>query len=1362
MLGVTNKGVRRHGLVAVLATVISLEVRAAVLTDFAMSAELDVKGYAASETLENFPVLVRVSPERLVGFDYADLRAEGMPDITFFDSEDLTTELAYEIDTWNPSGESLVWVKVPKLTASTKLVFAYGKSDYAKTASDSAVWSAYAAVWHMNDGKGDSTTNKTIKHGSAITATTDTLLGGCYSQGRTTHQLATEYDFSGLSASGVFTLSGWFKQKFDSKNQRWFSTKKDYTKSGLELIVVGTNGDLYVRGNGNSPTVTFTGGKAAYFQTPDTWIHMAAAFDKPTDTTSSATLYMNGASVKSGAVGSLTTPLAASDQKYLVIGNAGGPSLSSVENAFVGLMDEVRVYNGVASAAWMAAEYATVTQAGFLDYGSVVKPESAVEIAGAPVVSVNADGSVAFSMVLAKGDGAKLSAVFTDVVTGEKMTFLVAEGASAREEPYTATIGTGLVAARRYQVVAQAELESDIARFPATNRVDYGPTVVDTSFHWTGAKGDAWFKEGAWTTANPTLLVPHLAGDKVEFGSGGDVVLDDSVTVSRVDLASTVIKPKGDGTSVTLGLAALPKAGETQGKMVVSSASTLGRTPYDSELALNLLSPFKLYFSNGSGTARLFLRAKVTGGTTESPYDWELAKDGSQWAYGETILLNPDNDFRGDVTVNSGAKDNSANRLIVGIFETAGTDTMLGDPANEIRLTSGQSNLFLHRMAEPGLCHAVSGCGVVRGVSITDQQYYTVNDFDLILGDGFVADPCTTASDYGRMTIRGRTISVNEKAAFRLQVYGDGETLKGDSIAFMQTQGDMTIGGRFEFEAAGEIAPGAQGVIATVAAGPSSVTLAPSFVTEGYSLKLEQLESGGWNIVALRVRDGADLSTGAAALIGDTFATLTVNVISVGSEPECIKVYYGKTDGEDNPFAWEKVATLEGDPAAGQTSVVVRDLMVDTTYFVRFSLTDAKGETFSSDVATFTTRALTTPGAFYTKLVDGLWSEPTNWTTREPWARTQPGCAGDTVYLEVSPVGGANAEAGQDRTYRFDRDETVGTIVLQNGYEKTATFLSDASHTLTFASADPAGHAELRSTGGLRTLKMGLPVGEGEGIGTQADALRIELDSPLDITRLAAYSYDIWFYAPVAGGTADKPTDISLVCTGDQWSNLYVHFVNPANTFRGDLWLGDTVERPGRSNVYGGSPNVPFVDSMFGDVANRIHLRAMGSVVLYGSEESPVVFSRTVTGNGMVKSYAPLMTFAHGARLAPCGIDGTGFGTIQISTNGQQDGRFADSVGTTYALTIDADDPSVSDKINFIDAPFESIKGTFLIEPDDTSARIPAGTTWTVGLLTDSTPIGLKFASGNPAFKVYSTVTEEGAKVIVAERKRDGLAILIR
>lgn len=83
MLGVTNKGVRRHGLVAVLATVISLEVRAALLTDFAMSAELDVKGYAASETLENFPVLVRVSPERLVGFDYADLRAEGMPDITF-------------------------------------------------------------------------------------------------------------------------------------------------------------------------------------------------------------------------------------------------------------------------------------------------------------------------------------------------------------------------------------------------------------------------------------------------------------------------------------------------------------------------------------------------------------------------------------------------------------------------------------------------------------------------------------------------------------------------------------------------------------------------------------------------------------------------------------------------------------------------------------------------------------------------------------------------------------------------------------------------------------------------------------------------------------------------------------------------------------------------------------------------------------------------------------------------------------------------------------------------------------------------------------------------------------------------------
>lgn len=1342
--------------VIALAIGVSAASHAAVYSDFAMSSRLEVNGYTKSGALKDFPVLVRLDPKKISGFDYGDLKS-AVPDIAFFEEGNEMEELAYEIDTWNPQGESLVWVKVPQLKSSTVLLFAYGKADYEKSKPDSAVWSAYAAVWHMNEGKGDSTSGMTISHGDKITAASDVLLGGCYSQGRTSHQLATQYNFSGLSESGAFTLSGWFKQKFDGKNQRWLSTKKDYTKSGLEIIVVAA-GDVLVRGSGNGNTLTVKGAKEKYFSATDTWVQMGASYSG-----TASTLYINGTEAGSGTVGEVSTPLTGGDQQYLTVGNTGGSGLSSSDNAFVGLMDEVRVYDGVADADWIATEYATVTRGDFFKYGAAVKPESGVEFAAPPAVAVDGDGQVTFSVVLAKGDGASVSAVFTDVVTGEVKTFIVAENASARAEPYVATI-SDLVPARRYSVAALGVLGEDTTRYAAANRVDYGSTKVDTAFRWVGEKGDSWFRNGVWECDEQSLLFPHLPGDKALFESGSSAILDDDVALSRLEMPGTQIRTMGDGTVVTLTLAALPKEGETQGKLVTKGGSSIGREMYDEQMILRLASPFKIYHANASGTSRLFLRARITGGDDESPCDWEISKDGSSWAYADTFLLNPENDFRGDIYVNSGARDNSPARVNVGVFETTAADSMLGDPKNVIRLMSGQSGLFLHRIDGNGLCRTVSGCGTVRGVSITDKTYYTVNDYDLILGDGFVADPCTATSQYGRMTIRGRSLTADANAVYRIQLRQNGESVENDVIAFVITrEGEEVIGGRFEISEEGAVEPGTEFTVATVSpagTGPASVTLAPSFVTEGYNLKIEKREDEGWNIIALRVREGSDISTFSATRIGDEFATLNCEVISLSPDARRVKVYYGETDGGNDPDAWGASRELAGDAATGLASVTVDGLVVDRTYFVRFSVVGGEEEVFSSDVVSFTTRALNTPDTFYTSVVDGFWSSDGVWSIRGPWARTRPGLPGDTVQLEVGT--GSGAESGQDRVYRLDRDETVGTMIFVRGNEHSATVTSADPHTLRFAAASVDGRAELRSTGGLRTLNLGTVLAEGEDTGTQADALRIALDSPLDITRLGAFSYDIWCYAPISGGSAERPVDISVVCTGDEWSNVYVHLVNPGNTFRGDLWLGDKIPRPGRSNVYGGSDKVPFADSMLGDASNRIHLRAFAALVLYGNADTPVVFRRTVTGNGMVKSYSPMMIFTSEARLEPCGIDGTGFGTIEISTNGQESGRFADSAGTTYVLTVDADDPARGDRIRFADAPMDALKGTFLIEPDDASVRIPVGEKRVVGELPAGFAPGVRFACGSSGFKVYSEMTEGGAAVLIAERKPESLSICVR
>ena len=93
---------------------------------FKIGCDLDPSNYAHTMTiapaagrittaLANFPVLVRLSTSRQPWFNPADCAANGA-DLRFTLSDG--TLLAHEIDTWDPAGESCVWVNVPSLSAS--------------------------------------------------------------------------------------------------------------------------------------------------------------------------------------------------------------------------------------------------------------------------------------------------------------------------------------------------------------------------------------------------------------------------------------------------------------------------------------------------------------------------------------------------------------------------------------------------------------------------------------------------------------------------------------------------------------------------------------------------------------------------------------------------------------------------------------------------------------------------------------------------------------------------------------------------------------------------------------------------------------------------------------------------------------------------------------------------------------------------------------------------------------------------------------------------------------------------------------------------------------------------------------------
>ena len=103
---------------------------------YAKTATVTAPGVPADVTLSDFPLLVRLSTA-ISGFDYGDFQGTDGSDLHFEDASG--NALAYEVDTWNPQGESLVWVKVPSLTAATEITMRWGSAN--PDANDpAAVW----------------------------------------------------------------------------------------------------------------------------------------------------------------------------------------------------------------------------------------------------------------------------------------------------------------------------------------------------------------------------------------------------------------------------------------------------------------------------------------------------------------------------------------------------------------------------------------------------------------------------------------------------------------------------------------------------------------------------------------------------------------------------------------------------------------------------------------------------------------------------------------------------------------------------------------------------------------------------------------------------------------------------------------------------------------------------------------------------------------------------------------------------------------------------------------------------------------------------------------------------------------------
>ena len=95
------------------------------------------------------PVLVKLDPSRI---DYALVQPNGA-DLRFIDADN-TTQLNYEVASWNPGGVSTVWVRVPQIDANSindSITLYYNNPAAPAAQNPPLVWSnGYAAVWHFD------------------------------------------------------------------------------------------------------------------------------------------------------------------------------------------------------------------------------------------------------------------------------------------------------------------------------------------------------------------------------------------------------------------------------------------------------------------------------------------------------------------------------------------------------------------------------------------------------------------------------------------------------------------------------------------------------------------------------------------------------------------------------------------------------------------------------------------------------------------------------------------------------------------------------------------------------------------------------------------------------------------------------------------------------------------------------------------------------------------------------------------------------------------------------------------------------------------------------------------------------------
>lgn len=348
--------------------------------EFDAGVKFTVAGYTGSSPLAGFPVLVRIAANSPSGFSYDDLHSKSDgSDIAFVDMEG--NGLPFEIDTWNTSGTSLIWVRLPSMTNGTEFVMCWGSDTSGKTVCADNPFASYKGVWHMNtsspvDDSGSG--NDGTAAGSASVA--GGKIGSALSVPDSNSYVTCGEHQSNAELKDAFTVEAWANSDDQNGNH----------------CIFGKNLFISLRSNGNNQLQVTTPGKkdhnmsVATLPAKGTWWHVALTFQK--GATNGCKVYVNGSLAAQTDAGDISDQTNATE---MWLGkNQWGQN-------FKGMLDEIRLSVGIKSADWIAATCAAQGDASFLTADAAEvwreKPDPAAELSVGSVQISNAVATVSVS-----------------------------------------------------------------------------------------------------------------------------------------------------------------------------------------------------------------------------------------------------------------------------------------------------------------------------------------------------------------------------------------------------------------------------------------------------------------------------------------------------------------------------------------------------------------------------------------------------------------------------------------------------------------------------------------------------------------------------------------------------------------------------------------------------------------------------------------------------------------------------------------------------------------------------------------------------------------------------------------------------